>query len=354
MFKSIQYCRGVAALMVVLFHLGAALSADRYFGARIFGVPFHFGDSGVAFFFVLSGFIIAWVHGRDVDRPGRFAAYAFKRALRIYPPYWIVFAGVYLLAIASPSLRSTVLLDPGTLLKSLLLVPQSSAVVGGIGAPVIIVAWSLQYEVVFYAVMGLFILSRTLGLLAVAAIGANWCACLWGTCSFPRDFAANNFLFLFIFGVLIAAIARSRTKIDRPLWIGLLGAGTFVVAAIIDELTQADFVLLDRRLVFGFASSILILGLVRAEGAGMIRPRSAFLALLGDASYSLYLVHFPLISALCKLVVALGLTGVLGATVAFPVILASCLLVAMALHLYVEKPLLAWLSQPVRDRAAAQ
>jgi peptidoglycan/LPS O-acetylase OafA/YrhL len=86
----------------------------------------------------------------------------------------------------------------------------------------------------------------------------------------------------------------------------------------------------------------------------MIRPRSGFLALLGDASYSLYLVHFPLISALCKLVVALGLTGVLGATVAFPVILASCLLVAIALHLYVEKPLLAWLSQPVRDRAAAQ
>jgi exopolysaccharide production protein ExoZ len=62
--------------------------------------------------------------------------------------------------------------------------------------------------------------------------------------------------------------------------------------------------------------------------------------LLGDASYALYLIHYPLISVLCKLMKVAGFNGLPGALVAFPAILAACILTAVGFHLWVEKPML--------------
>src|SRR5882762_1925446 len=150
MYKSIQACRGLAALQVVLFHLGGILAAPKYFGLPGFGRAFIFGDSGVEFFFVLSGFIITWVHRRDFGKPAALPAYISKRLIRIYPTYWTIFLSVFLLAWTSPALRSGLPATPGLLLRSLLLVPQDPTVAGGTGAPVLIVAWTLQYEMIFY------------------------------------------------------------------------------------------------------------------------------------------------------------------------------------------------------------
>ena len=47
-----------------------------------------FGFAGVDLFFALSGFIITWAHLRDLGRPGKLPPYLFRRAWRIYPPFW--------------------------------------------------------------------------------------------------------------------------------------------------------------------------------------------------------------------------------------------------------------------------
>jgi exopolysaccharide production protein ExoZ len=154
-YKSIQGCRALAALLVVLHHLGAAVASPKYFGAAAFAVPFKSGDSGVEFFFVLSGFIITWVHFDDLGKPVLLLPYLRKRALRVYPTYWIVFTAVYLIAIASTALRFSVPHDLPTLLKCLTLLPQDAAVTGGTGAQVLIVAWSLQYEICFYVLFAI-------------------------------------------------------------------------------------------------------------------------------------------------------------------------------------------------------
>lgn len=83
----IQVGRGIAAMMVVLFHLGGAMSAEKYFGDLTYIRLFRFGSAGVEFFFVLSGFIIMYAHQKDIGRPDALAYYARRRAVRIYPSY---------------------------------------------------------------------------------------------------------------------------------------------------------------------------------------------------------------------------------------------------------------------------
>jgi peptidoglycan/LPS O-acetylase OafA/YrhL len=96
--------------------------------------------------------------------------------------------------------------------------------------------------------------------------------------------------------------------------------------------------------VYALASGMMIFGLVRAEQAGRadaLKPRWA--QLLGDASYSLYLIHFPLVSVLCKIARAAGLAGNAGAAIAFVVGAAVCVAASMAFHMIVERPLLSLL-----------
>ena len=344
MFKSIQACRAFAALFVVLHHLGGALASPKYFGVAPFGKIFHSGDSGVAFFFVLSGFIISWVHARDFGHLERLVGYLRKRAVRIYPTYCIVFAIAYGLALAYPPSRAGSLLDPVTLIKTLALMPQNAAVVGGTGAPVLIVAWTLQYEICFYALVGLLILSRMLGIATVLLLGASLTACHMASCTFPRSFFANNLFVLFGVGVLVASCARSSFRLPRPRLIATSAAIAFLSYAMLETILGHELFAVDRRLIYGGLSSALILALVQAEQSCQLIIRNRWIPLLGDSSYALYLIHFHLISGLCKAARWIGLSGISGAIVAFFLILICCLLVSVGFFVLVERPILRALS----------
>jgi exopolysaccharide production protein ExoZ len=340
-FQSLQICRAVAALLVVLFHLSGAIGSDKYFNWPELQHAFVFGHSGVAFFFVLSGFIIAYVHGADLGQPSRLQAYTYKRLLRIYPPFLIVFGVVFIAAWASSSTRSTLPTDWSVLLKALLLVPQDPAIVGGTGAPVLIVAWSLHYEVFFYAVFGLAILSRAAGLAALVALMVNRLLC-WSepACTFVQSFLASHWLLLFLMGAAIAWFVAKRRPLAHPIWTLAIGIFGFVVVAA-TEVAGTRFQPAVLYLAYGVFSSLTVLGAVSAERGGPGDGAHPAVAALGDSSYALYLLHYPLISLLCKLAMAFGLSGRGGASISFVAILIVCVFGAHVFHRRVEKPLLA-------------
>jgi peptidoglycan/LPS O-acetylase OafA/YrhL len=348
MYKSLQACRGYAALLVVLYHLGLAIASPKYFGIERFAVPFGFGDAGVEFFFVLSGFIITWVHFSDLGQPSRLRDYVRKRAVRIYPVYWTVLAAVFLAAEAVPSLRSTVPHDLPTLFKTAALIPQDPAVVGGTGAPILIVAWSLQYEMCFYCLVGAFIFNRALGICVSIGLLANVVACQTGSCAFPRNFLANPLMLLFALGALIAHLSRRPISLKRPAIAAAAAACAFLAIGAAEVIWGRQSLPIDRRLAYGLVSGMLIFALVRAEDSsrqGQGQPQKPgkvrrWSASLGDSSYALYLIHFPLISMFCKLAVFIGLRGAAGALLAYVSILGACLAAAIALHLAVEKPIM--------------
>lgn len=334
MYRSIQVCRAIAAVMVMLLHLTSTLSAAKYFGVRGIDAPFSFGHAGVEFFFVLSGFIITFVHWKDFGSPSRLPHYLKKRALRIYPAYWLVFAVVYFIAIHA--VTRPLAMTPEHLLDTLALLPQASPdPIVGTTAQVLTVAWTLQYEVLFYILMAVFIVSRPAGALLAGAILANLFACRNGHCVATEPYLQTTFLLLFGLGALTAAYCRSQWSLRFPGALAGIGTVVFLAAAAWDDVT-------GQRLVFlyGLASAAIVLGLVKAEERGSIRITWEWAITLGDASYALYLVHYPLISVLCKIGVKLGLHGAWGMAIASPVIIAACIATAVVFHRLIEIPLL--------------
>jgi len=102
---NVEAGRGFAAVLVVLFHVTKYYFATpKYWAGSALNGLFLFGHAGVEFFFVLSGFIMVWVHRQDVGKPSRVGAFAWKRFQRIYPFFWLILAVTVLVAWRAPSL----------------------------------------------------------------------------------------------------------------------------------------------------------------------------------------------------------------------------------------------------------
>ena len=97
---ALEVTRGVAALLVLVFHAGIKLLDSEYFafGPLPLVGPLYLGTRGVDIFFVLSGFIIFRAHRADMGRADRLKVYGLRRVLRIYLVYWAVLAPLLLAA----------------------------------------------------------------------------------------------------------------------------------------------------------------------------------------------------------------------------------------------------------------
>jgi peptidoglycan/LPS O-acetylase OafA/YrhL len=340
MFKSLQVCRFLAGILIVLFHLGGAFGADKYFGAQPLARALSFGHHSVILFFVLSGFLIVWMHWDDMGKPERLLRYIRKRTLRIYPSYWIVWLSVYSLAHLSPSLSQTVPHDVTTIVKSLLLLPQDPQVVGGTGAPVLIVTWSLQYEIVFYGIVACFIVNRWIGYAVVSLLAANYLNCSWGgACSFPRSFVGNNYLLPFVCGAIAALLARKVNRFKDPVRLVIATIAVISLLRAIDVFFDIRLFLEDDIAIYGVLSALLIFALVSAEQQGKLKVKPYWDTLAGS-SYALFLIHFPLISIFCKFAVAIGVGGTVGIALAFVIALALCVASGLVFYIYFERPML--------------
>src|ERR1700689_5491333 len=336
-YQSLQACRGVAALLVVLYHLGIAIAAPQYFGVAGFAYPLSFGHIGVDFFFVLSGFIITYVHWQDISRPRALPRYLQRRFVRIYPIYWIIFLAVLLAALVMPATRAAVPHELGFILKGLGPIPEEWR--RHASPPVIVVSWSLEYEVVFYLVFALAIINRWLLAIPLALLAYAYMSCAGG-CEFPRSFFTNAIALLFILGAVVAVGERKGLAMRSPL--ALAGAGTFIFISLgVAEVLVPSFrSTVTQHIALGLASCLTIAGLLSWEKGQPHKVSLGALVLLGDASYVLYLLHYPLIIVLCKLAVFVLARGASGAGIAYVMILMLCILAAVAVHLWIEKPLL--------------
>ena len=283
---------------------------------------------------MLSGFIIHAVHRRDIGVPAALAGYVRRRLTRILPIYWVVTALVLLLAALRPGGAD---LDAGRLLASLLLLPQAAD-------PVLGVAWTLVFEMMFYALFALAIISRRLG----AGVLAVWLVLILAGRLTSLDnpwlgVLASPLNLEFMLGVAVAQTTLGMA-VPRPLLLAWTGATAFLAAGLAENAglmaTAGDL----SEALFGTASAAMIAGLATAERQGRLRigPAGAF---LGDASYALYLIHTVIIGLAARVLALLGLVKVLPAAAVFAVVVAAAVAAGAGLHVLVERRLLRWLGR---------
>ena len=319
--EALQVLRALAAAAVMCFH-GASLFEERAGGAWL-GPLFRPGYHGVDVFFVLSGFIIHFAaSGARGSRE-----FLLKRFIRLYPVYWVV-TGLLLVAYAAaPTPEMAHKGDPHVVLDSVLLLPCPRHVVG--------VAWTLVYEVWFYLLFGLlFFRSR---LLFYAAL-SGWSALAWANalCGWRfESFALESLLRPIVAEFLIGGLAAVVFTRFRGRGAGFaLGVG----AAGLAGAWAAEIAGLRPWSVpaFGLPSALLVYG-----GAALRWRWPRWLVFLGDASYSLYLIHGTLISMLLKLAAWAGWLTLAAGPAGQLAIYAATLGGAALFHRLVEAPLLA-------------
>src|SRR5687767_12943440 len=91
--KFIQVLRGFAAIAVLLYHTG--IYTNIYLGNSFFS--FEYGTLGVDFFFTLSGFIITYIHLKDIKERGSVTNFTGRRFIRVFPFYWLTLLALIVL-----------------------------------------------------------------------------------------------------------------------------------------------------------------------------------------------------------------------------------------------------------------
>jgi peptidoglycan/LPS O-acetylase OafA/YrhL len=336
----VQVARGAAALLVVLYHAGKGLELPQYLGVAPLGGVFGFGHAGVDFFFVLSGFIIYYVHHRDIGEPTALPRYLWRRLTRVYPIYWCVTAIVVLLTLTKPD--AATLLAPGYLLKSLLLVPQAQD-------PLVGVAWTLSREVLFYAVFALAIASRRLGLLAATLWLAIVVAGRFVTFEPPLLAALASLWDLqFLMGIVAARVTLTRA-VPRPRLLAGLGIAAFLAVGLAENAGFFPVAGAAAKLLFGISAAVAVAGIAGAERQAALRVAAAGV-FLGNASYSLYLIHPTAIGLAARVLARTRIIGAVPEAVAFAIVAAAGVAAGAALYLAVERPLLRRLADFGRGR----
>lgn len=290
-YHGIQDLRGWAALIVVMYHVHVLFQKEKYFGASLFAGFFEFGHRGVELFFVISGFLMAMLMNNPLGAP-RAGAFLLARARRIYVPYLpVLFLLTGACLVIPGACPAAYTFDLRVLLTNVTLWPRPD-----LDTFVPVVAWTLSHEIFFYLMVTLAIRLGGPGrLLLTAWLGLSAALALAGVeVAFPWGFILSPYNMAFGFGMLAYQV------IQFPRFTPLAGGARLIGAALFLALGMAEAwapglsgasgpygALVQRLLTVAFfaASFLLVAGHARAPARRM--------KLLGDASYSLYLVHYP-------------------------------------------------------------
>lgn len=347
MLKSLQALRAAAALLVVLDHLNYLFARNDPAGISLFTTFRFLGSIGVDTFFAISGFIMVTTNWEAFGTPRAGGRFLLRRIARIYPPYWLVLIPTVLAYLFAKDLMRG---HDGNvdLIGSFLLLPQR-------GLPLLLVSWTLTFEMFFYVIFSRIIGMRrsmlpwTLLIWAVLQIAAA--VVLKGSTEPYQRFLSMPFPLEFIAGAFIAYAYR----LDRLRYgavIGLTGFGLALALwgyGAIEGLTANDTTInLSRVTVFGIPAVMMLYGTValeRVRGAGT----PSWLVRLGDASYAMYLWHLPIIAIVGATHVFVGVRGFWSESLGECFAIALVVIVSLVVYRYFEQPLTRFLNTKIDD-----
>ena len=353
MIYNLQILRALAAYLVFLTHFGS-------YAAPILPRPdlLAVGAAGVDIFFVLSGFLMfVSTAGRRESAGG----FLLRRAARVVPVYWLVTAGVALIAMTGLKPIGIMEIRPEYLVQSLLFLPFSR---GGYIEPLISVGWTLNYEMFFYAIFAGLLLIPALARRVLTAAAILLGLALLGLLPQPGfywAFYTKPIVIEFAGGIGLGYAYLRLTTLPPGFPVRRVAAAAFAAAGLVilggeifgdaygsgPELTG-----FGRPLIWGSAA-ILIVGAMLVLERGGVTLRARWLLAQGNASYSFYLVHNLLLHTAAKVAAVLLAPGVPRVALIFLIAFGASVAISEALFRQVEAPLNAALRRRLDRRPAA-
>lgn len=346
---NLQICRAFAAITVVLGHAlhdAGVVAERRGIEAPAPDIDWTFG---VDVFFVISGFIMVHVSGRDFARPGAAWQFLCRRLIRIVPLYWALTTIMLAVGLLLPQLLAIPIGSLSYVVSSYLFIPEWR-----VGAPVpeirplLALGWTLNYEMLFYvALAGVMFLPvkraiAALSVLFTAAVTARYVFDIQQT---QLMFWSDPIILEFLMGCYLALARQAGWRLPAPA--ALLLATIGLAGLLANSGSAAEL----RPLMVGLPALLL----VAAAALGPSLPRLAptrVAILLGDASYALYLSHPLFIRTLREVWLRL-------ADPAWPLWLYAVLCAVMAsvaavpIYLLFERPVTRLLQKKTRGRPEA-
>jgi peptidoglycan/LPS O-acetylase OafA/YrhL len=295
----------------------------------------------VDIFFVISGFIIAYIGSRNSDR------FFLRRLIRIVPFYWAATLAIFSFVLVAPSLLRSTQPDFVQLLCSLFFIPRETSYAGMF--PTLVLGWSLNYEMYFYVIFALSLLvSRRLApiLCSVAIAAILLLITASGAQSPSIQFYARPLVFEFVFGIVIF-YALYWVEKHRASLQAIAGGKALLLVVLLAALVIIFFVEyhqgfgLPRQISSGIPAFFIVLSAILLERIYRVTVNSRLLFLLGEASYILYLIHPYVVYGVLRTVLRGVHQPSLPATVAIILLLlAISSAIAIAIHLMFEKPVM--------------
>jgi exopolysaccharide production protein ExoZ len=332
--NNLHLLRVIAALGVVYFHTVSTA------GLRL---KWDVGSRGVDVFFVISGFIIAYIGS---GRPEHFFR---RRLIRIVPFYWAATLCVFAVAAVAPHVFRSTTANVPQLLSSLAFVPRLNTTTGEM-MPTLLLGWSLNFEMFFYM---LFALSLRISAKRAPLICVAWIVVFviaihtMASNNDVMNFYARPIVLEFCFGVLVYYIfewasARKDALANLPLlkWLLVL---VFVAGLVAINVLEHDRPDIPRYLAAGIPSFFIVLSALLLERVFGVTTKNKPIYLLGEASYIIYLVHPYIVFTVLRLLIKdadLPPPALAGLIVA---LLALTSAVSVAIHVWLEKPVMAHL-----------
>lgn len=331
----LQVYRGIAALLVVVHHMHQSFSYYHNIDYDFLNFVGSNGNLGVDFFFVLSGFIISFTSYKNSSDNSKAKTYLIRRITRIYVPYLPIGILMYILYIYFPSLSNAT--RDISVLTSFTLIPD--------GNPALPVAWTLTFEMLFYTLFLIFFFSKRNWNIFIVV----WLFCIVYINYFFKDkYLINDNVYLslffsnynleFILGYLITFIVHKFTI--KKHFIFLVLSIAFFVLFVFYKVYEWSIITFGANLLFAVGCFFLILYSVLNN----IQISSKnLLMIVGNATYSIYLVHNPL-QALMIRYAPQSLNNFVLFLIEFVAILIICTLLGIIYYSIFEKKLTAKLN----------
>jgi exopolysaccharide production protein ExoZ len=338
---ALDWLRGLASLWVMLYHISVTVEKPKYFGLPEISAFTSAGYRGVDLFFLLSGFVMAHVYHRETGNAsfGAVADFAVRRAFRIFPAFMVVSVALIISGVVvGIGLPDGAVVDARFVVTNLLLVPRDD-----LTTFVPVVAWTLTHELMFYTVFLIAFFSQRWFIAALVV----WASVALGTAELDISVPGMHMVLsplnaLFLVGVACQHVA-SRIRLDRTgTFATVLAAGAcLAVGVALEDRWFVDYPpflsVVQPWYVLGFAG-IVVAAAVGTWPVGM--PGAGVLAFLGQISYGLYLVHYPIVVAVAIAWKSVGAYRTMVSPFVVVTVVASAIamIAAAILHTVVEVP----------------